>query len=462
MKNICSKLVNPCGQNGSFSLCLWLKSHPKYWMLFDIVTTVLSLKIAYMFYGHLMLHHFFLAEYFCFPIFFLIAGSVVGFYEKSVFSNLTRLFLSLFVTAFLAVAGLALLENVVLYKQVNRHVLVLIFIVNIGFIGLVRSVFSSYAKHFVLRVLFVGDVSHATNFAGYFERDFGYYAYVGCCNDDSQSGSLRLGGIDSLGKICAEQRIDFVVVEDDYISRARVFDKSLLLVRSNCVVMDEETFIEHSFEQVVVDKIDPFWFYRANLGVYDNFQWSLKRVIDIFCATIGLCFMILIYPIIWIAIKLNSAGPVIYSQWRCGLFDKEFKIYKFRTMKVDAEANGAVWARENDERVTTVGSMLRKTRLDELPQFWNILIGDMSLVGPRPERPEFVKKIEEQVPYFCFRHFIKPGLTGFAQIKYRYGASTEDAKEKLKYDLYYVKNWSIFMDIRIILQTIVTVMKGSR
>lgn len=165
------------------------------------------------------------------------------------------------------------------------------------------------------------------------------------------------------------------------------------------------------------------------------------------------------------AIKLDSPGPVIFKQKRVGENEKIFVLYKFRTMRNDAEkGSGAVWAKKNDPRVTRIGKFLRKTRLDELPQLFNVLKGDMSFVGPRPERPEFVEKLKEIIPYYSERHFVKPGVTGWAQVRYPYGASVEDAVEKLRYDLFYIKNLSMFLDLYIVFETFKVVLfgRGSR
>ena len=159
-------------------------------------------------------------------------------------------------------------------------------------------------------------------------------------------------------------------------------------------------------------------------------------------------------------VLVSSPGPVLYSQARVGLNGRLFSIYKFRSMKVDAEAGtGAVWARPgHDPRVTRVGAVLRRTRLDELPQLWNVLVGDMSLVGPRPERPEFVESLTERIPFYGQRHVVRPGVTGWAQVRYAYGASVEDAIEKLQYDLYYIKNLSVALDLYIVVETLKTVL----
>ncbi len=162
-----------------------------------------------------------------------------------------------------------------------------------------------------------------------------------------------------------------------------------------------------------------------------------------------------------IAIKLDSAGPTLYSQERVGENGRVFKIYKFRSMRTDAESAGKpVWARDRDHRITRIGRFIRKTRLDELPQLWNVMRGDMSFVGPRPERPFFVDQLARQIPFYLQRHAVKPGITGWAQVKYRYGSTVEDAMEKLRYDLYYIKHLSIVFDLTIVLDTVKVILFG--
>ena len=160
-----------------------------------------------------------------------------------------------------------------------------------------------------------------------------------------------------------------------------------------------------------------------------------------------------LFLVIPILVKSESRGPVIYSQTRTGRGGREFVLYKFRTMYTNAEQDGPRWAEQDDPRVTRVGRILRKTRLDELPQLWNVLKGDMSFVGPRPERPAFVLEIEKNVPYYELRHLVSPGITGWAQVMFPYGASIEDAVEKLQYDLYYIKNYSLLLDAVILIKT---------
>jgi exopolysaccharide biosynthesis polyprenyl glycosylphosphotransferase len=190
----------------------------------------------------------------------------------------------------------------------------------------------------------------------------------------------------------------------------------------------------------------------------------LKRVMDIGLALIGLTLSLPVMALVGIAVKLTSKGPVLFRQPRVGERGRIFVLNKFRSMTADAERHGAVWAQAHDPRVTRVGRWLRRTRLDELPQFWNVLVGDMSFVGPRPERPEFVGTLQKQIPFYMARHAVKPGITGWAQVRHHYAASIEDSMEKLQYDLYYIKNMSPLLDVVILLSTLQVVFfrRGSR
>jgi exopolysaccharide biosynthesis polyprenyl glycosylphosphotransferase len=185
---------------------------------------------------------------------------------------------------------------------------------------------------------------------------------------------------------------------------------------------------------------------------------AVKRISDVTCAGLGLSVGAPLFALTALAVRVSSPGPILYRQARVGENGRTFQILKFRSMCQDAEtASGAVWATQNDPRITSIGVFLRKSRLDELPQLWNIFRGDMSFVGPRPERPEFVRKLTEHIPYYGQRHVVRPGLTGWAQVKYPYGSTMEDALEKLQYELFYIKHMSIGLDLFIMLKTIKTV-----
>jgi exopolysaccharide biosynthesis polyprenyl glycosylphosphotransferase len=188
-------------------------------------------------------------------------------------------------------------------------------------------------------------------------------------------------------------------------------------------------------------------------------QW-LKRLLDVGVSSILLLLSLPIWLLTALAIKLESPGPVFFQQRRTGLFNQEFNILKFRSMCVDAEKDGARWASKNDSRVTRVGQFIRKTRIDELPQLLNVLKGEMSIVGPRPEREVFIHDLEKHIPFYRFRHTVKPGVTGLAQVRYTYGASVEDAMHKHRHDIYYIKHQNLWMDMRILLDTVRIVLTG--
>ncbi len=219
-------------------------------------------------------------------------------------------------------------------------------------------------------------------------------------------------------------------------------------------VMEGVQFYEREMGKIYVRELKPSQLIFAEGFTIGPGERRAKRILDVFCAGLGLLLATPIMLLAVIAIKLESPGPVLYKQVRAGQFGKLFTILKFRSMRSDAEAGGAQFAQVNDPRVTRVGAFIRRTRVDELPQLWNVLQGDMSMVGPRPERPVFIEKLEQQVPYFKQRLYVKPGLTGHAQVRAPYGASTEDMIEKLQYDLYYIKSYSVLFDLSIMLDTI--------
>lgn len=223
---------------------------------------------------------------------------------------------------------------------------------------------------------------------------------------------------------------------------------------------DALSFCERELGKIDISLLQPSWMLFSDGFKYSKRRMIAKRVFDIALAS---AFFAVLWPLMLltaIAVRLDSPGPILYHQVRVGFNGKTFRIYKFRSMRQDAEKNGAVWAKKNDSRVTRVGAFIRNTRLDELPQLYNVLAGHMSFVGPRPERPEFVTDLAMQIPFYETRHKVKPGLMGWAQLKYPYGASVEDAKNKLQYDLYYTKNHSFLMDMLIMIQTVEIILLG--
>ena len=233
--------------------------------------------------------------------------------------------------------------------------------------------------------------------------------------------------------------------------------KDLLRIKTTGVHVNEiSTFLERETGRVDLQSVNPSWLiFSDGFSSGRMLSSAFKRLFDIAASALLLALMGPVIVITAIAVKLESVGPAFYRQRRVGLYGEPFDVLKLRSMRQDAEVDGrAVWAEKDDPRITRIGRFIRKTRIDELPQCWSVLKGEMSFVGPRPERPQFVDDLEQKLNYYAERHMVKPGITGWAQINYPYGASIEDARHKLEYDLYYAKNYSPFLDLLILLQTI--------
>lgn len=236
--------------------------------------------------------------------------------------------------------------------------------------------------------------------------------------------------------------------------------RELLDLRMHGVKIEEAaSWLERISGKIEVENLYPSWLVFGQGFRRGTVFQLVRRGISIVISMIGLIFALPLIPLIVLAIRFDSEGPVLYKQTRVGKGGRNFNVVKFRTMRVDAEAtSGPQWAGDNDPRVTRVGRFLRSSRLDEIPQLWCVLKGDMAFVGPRPERPEFVEWLLREIPYYSVRHMVRPGLTGWAQVKYKYGSTVEDAREKLQYDLFYIKNASIGLDLLIMFQTVKTVL----
>jgi sugar transferase (PEP-CTERM system associated) len=273
---------------------------------------------------------------------------------------------------------------------------------------------------------------------------------------------MVLGTCDQLERIAEEVGAHTAILAIPNNRSAKLI-KSVLRARLKGIHIREMADIyEELTGRIPVNNIGDEWLLFAE-GFYlirKEYMQKLKRLIDVIAS---FSLLVLTAPILGLAallIRLDSPGSIFYSQKRVGKGQSTFTIYKFRSMRQDAENSGARWASEQDPRITKVGRWLRMTHIDEIPQIWNLLKGDMSLVGPRPERPEFVEVLNREIPYYSVRHSVKPGMTGWAQINYRYGASTEDTRNKLEYDLYYIKNMSLLLDIKILLRTFGVVLLG--
>jgi len=236
--------------------------------------------------------------------------------------------------------------------------------------------------------------------------------------------------------------------------------QELLALRFQGITVEEVgTLRERLSGKIQLDGLRPSTFLYSEGFRIRSSQQFMRRVCSICAATFGLLVFLPFIPIVMLMVKCSSRGPIFFRQTRVGVGGRTFNVIKFRTMFIDAEAAGAVWATKNDPRITRVGMFMRKTRLDEIPQLWNILRGDMDFVGPRPERPEFMDMLNEHLPFYYLRHLIRPGLTGWAQIRYGYGATLAEAREKLEYDLYYLKHMSLGLDLYIMFETIKTIIR---
>jgi sugar transferase (PEP-CTERM system associated) len=272
-------------------------------------------------------------------------------------------------------------------------------------------------------------------------------------------GHAIVGSFEDIFETVKSKKADKVVVS--LSERRGIFPLQEMLncKLSGVKVVDAPSFYEMVTGKLLLENITPSWFIFSNGFRITLLLRIAKRILDVSLSLAGLVLFLPFFPLIALLIRLDSPGPVFFGQERVGENERNFTVYKFRTMRQDAErSTGAVWAQKDDPRVTRLGSFLRKSRIDEVPQLVNVLMGEMSLVGPRPERPEFVAKLKEVVPYYSERHFVKPGVTGWAQVCYPYGASVEDALEKLRYDLYYTKNISLLLDLRVILKTVTVVL----
>lgn len=263
-----------------------------------------------------------------------------------------------------------------------------------------------------------------------------------------------------------QQRVDEIIVAIDDRRKNFPVDDVLECKVNGVRVIDINDFFEQQTGRIKLQSLNPSHLIFSDGFIHNSFDQYFKRFFDLLAASILLVLSSPIILITALAIMLESkfSGTILYKQVRVGLNNKNFAVMKFRSMTMDAEKNGAQWAQAEDPRVTKVGNIIRKYRIDELPQIFNVLKGDMSFVGPRPERPEFVEQFCRSIRYYEIRHYIKPGLTGWAQIRYPYGSTEADTRNKLEYDLYYMKNYSIFLDIMILLQTVQVVLwrQGSR
>lgn len=411
-----------------------------------------------------------------------LSFSALGIYNRDAFFSVDRFLPRAGIAAFFTVIGIFLAMQVyglanVSYPRWYFALAVVAVLLYGSAITLMRYGVSlvSGIELFKRRVLLVGDGEQVERLkgliatdrhrqlvlAGVLGRDAPEFAQ--CASNAHPPALFPDESVEKLLKTVRAQRVDEIVLASDQL-RGFPFWDILRCRMDGFTITDYLTFLERETGRIDLEQVRPAWMALADGFANDATRKLLKRGFDV---SVSLAILLATLPItlpVALLIKLESRGPVFYRQSRVGLHGQPFDILKFRSMTVDAEGGKPTWATKDDLRVTRIGKLIRKPRIDEIPQVINVLRGEMSFVGPRPERPFFVEELAQEIPLYGARHNVKPGITGWAQINYPYGASVEDARQKLSYDLYYVKNNSLFLDLIILLQTVrvVIMLIGSR
>jgi sugar transferase (PEP-CTERM system associated) len=407
----------------------------------------------------------------------LITIYLYDLYDYAVMNNRRELLLRLIQAVGIAWTFLAIVFYLVPPLMIGRGTLIYSVVLTLLLLLVWRTLIHLLTGHPELgeKILIIGAGKSAVETANvvFQRRDAGYrvvgfVAVEGSENGDSPKSAAEmgkaevLGNTDELEKIVRERKIDRIVVA--LAQRRGNFPTDVLLrmsLENNVNIEECASFFERITGQVNIDMLRPSWLIFSGRSRDTRLKIAFREVFNRLLAMIGFVLSFPIGVLTAIAIKLESKGDIFYTQDRVGKNGSVFKLIKFRSMQADAEPDGKpVWATSDDERTTVVGRFIRKVRIDEIPQFWNIIKGEMSFIGPRPERPHFVSELATEVPFYEHRHLVAPGLTGWAQIKFPYGASLDDARQKLQYDLYYIKNQSLALDVIITFETIKTVLFG--
>jgi exopolysaccharide biosynthesis polyprenyl glycosylphosphotransferase len=323
------------------------------------------------------------------------------------------------------------------------------------------------APRFFKRVLIIGNARDLDKIIASLQKSDPNYRVIGYINTENAAYRAPLDqqikdfGLDNVSEAIQENSISEIVVAtpDSSGMTVSLYNELIVLLEQGVAIREYIQVYEEITRRVPVQHVDKdfyryFPFSRSN---QNKLYLFFHRVLDLLFSLIGICFGLFIFPIILIGNLFANRGPLFYTQIRVGRNGKHFRIYKLRSMVKDAEKHGAQFAENKDSRVTKFGRFLRRSRFDEIPQFINVIKGDMSVIGPRPERPVFVEELSEKIPFYEVRHLVKPGVTGWAQVNAKYGSTQEDALEKLQYDLYYIKRRSLFLDISIVIKTLSTI-----
>lgn len=386
----------------------------------------------------------------------------LGLYNPHFASRVQDVVLRLLVCFAVSFVILSVTFYVIPVLEIWRSALGISMVVSFGLILLVRYVFLHVIDIGSVRrrILVVGVGDHAAEIESLQKASrFQAYECIGFVQVQGEEPKVDSDKIfpspNSMLELAVRNNIDEIVVAPQD-RRGHVPMTALLECRVNGIgVSDFVTFCERETGRINLDAVHPSWFVYSESIPGSKVQRSIKRLFDVIASLSFLIVSLPIFVATAIAIRFDSPGPVFYTQERMGHRGRSFRIIKFRSMRIDAENDGVPkWAQTNDPRITAVGAVIRKLRIDEMPQVINVLKGEMSFVGPRPERPYFINQLAESIPFYTNRHVVKPGITGWAQLNYSYGASQEDARRKLEYELYYIKHYSLLLDIMIILQTL--------
>lgn len=406
-------------------------------------------------------------------IFWIIVFYIAGLYELNLSKNLPDFYSSLFnsiaISTALSVIFFYLIDIKIVQIAPRRNLLIYL-VVFTGLISLWRYLYNRLLeKTFKNNTIIVGFDQISFEFAKFLIRNpqYGYNLKYAFDISEQAAFSFRdidfrqLRGTKDMERILNDEHINTIILNPEAYRLPNIIDFFYKASKKGIQFVNLATAYERILKKVPLEAISQLWFLEKVSRAEKRFYEFVKRLIDLVLSLIGLVALIVIFPFTGPAIKLTSPGPLFYRQKRVGKGGKIFEVVKFRTMVDGAEKNGAVWAQKDDHRVFEVGRFLRKTRLDELPQVLNILKGEMSVVGPRAERPEFVEKLKKDIPFYEERLLVRPGLSGWAQINYGKDLDSNDTKEKLQYDLYYIKNRSFTIDLAVILKTIKTVLSAT-
>lgn len=403
---------------------------------------------------------------------FLLVFYVSGMYERQVLAHRKGSFAGIFVAVVIGLVFVILLFYAKFDLKIGRGILLISGFFIAVFTWINRRFYAAAVGYgmFHRNALVVGDAEQAARVIRLIRKtpDSGYrlFGVIGSSRPAPGTfveGLPILGNIESLKEFCQAYDIETVVVATSLHREPALLRVLRPLRYQGIEILDYAGLYEQLAQEIPIDHIDDEWLMHAAMNSSRIHIRKLKRVMDVGAAIVGLVLSAPISLLAAIAVKFDSPGPVLYRQVRSGLDGEPFTVVKFRTMTVDAEKeSGAVWASHQDVRVTRVGKVLRKTRIDEIPQLWNILMGTMSLVGPRPERPIFIESLACEISFYRERLLVPPGLTGWAQVMYPYAASIDSSRRKLQYDLYYIKHMGMFLDVLILLRTIKTILVGMK